>query len=169
MKPALPVGLSCIALVFAATALAEKKEMTVKIIDRQSHENHYTYFVPGYSTANADTNVNCFGTDATVNCTGPTLVTGTTVPPRSGSFDVEGATFSLRLPDGRVAVVNCESKFRERFAGPQGNRRSCRMPLVDEIQVEFSGDSAKLKWPVSIDGKKIESETYKILGVLDKK
>jgi hypothetical protein len=27
---------------------------------------------------------------------------------------------------------------------------------------------AKLKWPVSIDGKQIESETYKILGILDK-
>jgi hypothetical protein len=39
------------------------------------------------------------------------------------------------------------------------------MPLVDDIQVEFSGD----KWPVSIDGKKIESESYKILGVLDKR
>ena len=33
--------------------------MTVKIIDRQNHETHYTYFVPGYSTANANTNVNC--------------------------------------------------------------------------------------------------------------
>jgi len=42
------------------------------------------------------------------------------------------------------------------------------MPIVDHIQVEFSGNRAKLKWPVSIDGKKIESETYKILGVIDK-
>jgi hypothetical protein len=39
----------------------------------------------------------------------------------------------------------------------------------DEIQVEFSGDNAKLIWPVSIDGKKTQSETYKILGVVDKK
>ena len=42
------------------------------------------------------------------------------------------------------------------------------MPIVSSVKVEFSGDNAKLKWPVSIDGKKIESETYKILGVLDK-
>jgi hypothetical protein len=28
------------------------------------------------------------------------------------------------------------------------------------------GDKAKLQWSVSLDGKKIESETYKILGVL---
>jgi hypothetical protein len=34
--------------------------------------------------------------------------------------------------------------------------------------VEFSGDNAKLTWPVSIDGKKLQSETYKILGVVKK-
>ena len=42
------------------------------------------------------------------------------------------------------------------------------MPLVDDIQGEFDGDKAKLKWSVSIDGKKMESETYKILAVLPK-
>jgi hypothetical protein len=40
------------------------------------------------------------------------------------------------------------------------------MPLVDDVQAEFDGDKAKLKWPVSLDGKKLESETYKILAVL---
>lgn len=74
---------------------------------------------------------------------------------------------ALLLPDERVAVVNCDSKFAERFAG-RGNRRSCRYPLVDEITTEFKGDNAKLIWPVSLDGKKMESETYKILGVLPK-
>jgi hypothetical protein len=67
-----------------------------------------------------------------------------------------------------VAVVNCESKFAERFAGPRGNRRSCRVPLVDDIQAEFKGKNAKLIWVVSIDGKTLESETYKIIAVLDK-
>jgi len=28
--------------------------------------------------------------------------------------------------------------------------------------------NAKLIWPVSLDGKKMQSETYKILGILDK-
>jgi hypothetical protein len=46
--------------------------------------------------------------------------------------------------------------------------RSCRIPLATKIDAEFSGDKAKLRWPVSIDGKKWESETYKILAVLDK-
>jgi hypothetical protein len=43
------------------------------------------------------------------------------------------------------------------------------MPIVEDIEVEFSGGNAKLIWPVSIDGKKVESETYKILGVLKKR
>jgi hypothetical protein len=84
------------------------------------------------------------------------------------TFKVQGATFTLQLPDGRLAIVNCEGKFAEHMAGAAGNRRSCRMPLVDSIQVDFKGDNAKLIWPVSIDGKKMQSETYKILGVLDK-
>jgi hypothetical protein len=42
------------------------------------------------------------------------------------------------------------------------------MPIVDDIDVEFSKDNAKLIWPVSLDGKKMESETYKILGILNK-
>jgi hypothetical protein len=77
-----------------------------------------------------------------------------------------GATFSLLLPDGRVAVVNCASKYK--LKGDYINQRSCRMPLVDDIRVEFKGKNAKLIWPVSLDGKKFESETYKILAVLDK-
>ena len=87
-------------------------------------------------------------------------------PPRQVSFNVRGATFSLLLPDGRVAVVNCGSKLDWGMSGAVHPRRSCRMPLVDDIQAEFDGDKAKLKWSVSIDGKKMESETYEILGIL---
>ena len=42
------------------------------------------------------------------------------------------------------------------------------MPMVDNITAEFKGDKAKLIWPVSLDGKKTQSETYKVLAVLDK-
>lgn len=123
--------------------------------------------VPGGVFTESNSNANCFGVANSVNCAGSTTSTGTVTPPRQVSFSVRGATFSLLLPDRRVVVVNCESKFKERFAGPQGNRRSCRMPLVDEIQAGFDSDKAKLIWPVSIDGKKMESETYKILAVLN--
>lgn len=40
--------------------------------------------------------------------------------------------------------------------------------MVDNIQVDFHGDSVKLIWPVSLDGSKMQTETYKILGVFDK-
>jgi hypothetical protein len=45
--------------------------------------------------------------------------------------------------------------------------QSCRDPLVKEIEADFKGKDAKLKWPVSLDGKKFDSETYKILAVID--
>lgn len=84
------------------------------------------------------------------------------------TFSVSGATLTLQLPDGRIAVVNCASKFAEHFAGRVGNRRSCHVPLVDSFQADFKGDNAKLMWSVSLDGKKMQSETYKILAVFDK-
>jgi hypothetical protein len=158
----------CFSLAVLSVA-AEKKVISVKIIDRQDHDSTYTYFVPGYSTSNTNSTASCFGTDSNVNCAGSTRATTTSMPAHGGSFSVKGATFSLEMPDGRIAVVNCDSKFAEHFAGPAGNHRSCRTPLINELQVEFSGDSAKLMWPVSIDGKKMQSETYKILGVLDKR
>lgn len=140
--------------------------LDVKIVNRQDNETEYTYVVPGYSTSNENTNANCFSSVNYTNCNGSTRTTVSSMPSQQVSYRVRGATFSLQLRDGRVAVANCESKFAERFAGPQGNRRSCRIPLVDEVQAEFHGDKAKLSWPVSIDGKKMQSETYKILGVL---
>jgi hypothetical protein len=142
--------------------------LDVKIVDRQNNDTDYSYVVPGYSSSNSNTDVNCFGNVYNVNCNGTTRTTGSNTPARQVSYHVRGATFTLQLPDGRVAVVNCESKLAERFAGPQGNHRSCRMPLVDDIQAEFNGDKAKLIWSVSIDGKKMQSETYKVLAVLNK-
>ena len=153
-------------VVIFATAPAFSQKLDVKIVNRQNNETEYSYVVPGYSIANSNTNVSCFGNANNVNCNGSTRTSGSSTPAQGVSYHVRGATFSLQLPDGRVAVVNCESKFAEHFAGPRGNRRSCRLPLVDDIQAEFDGDKAKLKWSVSIDGKKMASETYKIIAVL---
>jgi hypothetical protein len=114
------------------------QKLDVKIIDRQDKEDSYEYAAVYNNVAVGKT------------------------------FKVHGATFTLQLPDGRLAIVNCESKFAEHMAGHAGNRRSCRMPVVDNIQADFKGGNAKLIWPVSIDGKKMDSETYKILGILDK-
>lgn len=138
MRKALALSLMIVG--FATLARAQK--LNVRIVNREDHDSSYDY-AGVYSIG------------------GSTTATATT-------FHVTGATLTLQLPDGRTAVVNCASKFAEHFAGPAGNRRSCHVPLVDDIQAEFHGDSAKLSWNVSIDGKKMASETYKILGVLGK-
>ena len=74
---------------------------------------------------------------------------------------VTGATLTLQLPDGRVAVVTCTDK--PQFNTPTG-KRSCRIPPGDEIEAEFKGDDAKLTWSVR-DNEKHQSETYKVLAV----
>ncbi len=153
-----------------ASALLHAQKMNVKIINRQSNETRYDYVVAGNATSTSNGNANCSGTSygnsASVNCSGSGVTNTQITPARAVSFSVTGATFQLLLADGRIAVVNCVSKFAERFAGPSGNHRSCRMPLVDDIQAEFKGKSAKLFWVVSLDGKKVDSETYTILAVL---
>jgi len=79
-------------------------------------------------------------------------------------YSVSGATLSLLLPDGRIVVVNCDS----RPLPGSTQQRSCREPLTDEIQAEFDQDNARLVWNASIDGKTMGVETYKILGILAK-
>jgi len=125
-------------LILMAAVYAGAQKLNVKIVDRQDKEDQYDYAAVYNNVAVGKT------------------------------FKVHGATFTLELPDGRLAVVNCESKFAEHMAGRVGNRRSCRTPIVDNIEVDFHGDNAKLTWPVSLDGKKMQSETYKILGILEK-
>jgi hypothetical protein len=130
--------LAAIGLLAVCACSLSAQKLLVKIVDRQDKEDSYDYAAVYNNVAVGK------------------------------SFKVYGATLTLELPDGRLAVVNCESKFAEHFAGRAGNRRSCRTPLVESIEVDFHGDSAKLTWPVSIDGKKMQTETYKILGILEK-
>ena len=160
------LAIAAFVLVCPLSALAQK--LNVKIVDRQEHDSSYTYFVPGYSSSNTNANANCSGYGSTVNCNGTSTTNTFNRPAQRGSFSVRGATFSLLLPDGRIAVVNCDIKFAEHFAGAAGNHRNCRQPLVDDIQADFHGNNAKLEWVVSLDGKKKQSETYKVLGILDK-
>ena len=159
--------LAIMGLILVCASSASAQNLDVKIVDRQDNETDYTYVVPGHFYSQANSNVNCNGTDSNVNCNGSTTTYGYSTPGHQVPYHVRGATFTLLLPDGRAAVVNCESKFAERFAGRAGNHRSCRMPLVDNIKAEFNGDKAKLIWVVSLDGKKMQSETYKVLAVMD--
>lgn len=162
-----PMRIASFGLVFCLFGIAtvtEAQKLNVVIVDRQTSDQNYSYVVPGHLLLRSTSSASVFGTGNPATGTATSTTTGSAMPPVQVSYDVRGATFTLRLPDGRLVIVNCESKYAPR--GDFINRRSCRMPLVNEIQAEFKGDKAKLFWPVSIDGKKSESETYKILGIL---
>lgn len=152
------------ALLLLCVSPLQAQKLSVKVVDRQDHDTDYSYVVPEHSFTNSNASATCSGQ----NCFASGNSATTTTPSEAVPFHVRGTTFSLLLPDGRVAVVNCDSKFAEHFAGPRGNHRSCKAPITDNIQADFHGDSAKLIWVVSLDGKKTDSETYKVLGILDK-
>lgn len=163
MKIKLPVLIG----VLVSTTLsysAERPKAKVKIIDRRNSETSYSYFVPEQASSNSNAEVSCYGSSGSVNCSGSERSSSTTVSAHSFGYAVQGATISLLLPDGRIAVVNCVSKYAPKF--DYINQRSCRIPLVDDIEAEFHGDKAKLFWSVSLDGKKMESETYKVVAVV---
>ena len=137
-------------LFFAFTISAFGQKLDVKIVERFTSETGYSNYAPGYSYVGAN--------NASVHAT--------YLPARTISYSVTGATFALLLPDGRVTIVNCVSKYK--LKADYVNKRSCRTPVVTNIKAEFKKDNAKLKWSVSLDGKKTQSETYKILGVFEK-
>jgi hypothetical protein len=147
----LKLAVATLILTFVGTAAAQK--MDVKIIDHQDKDTDYSYVVPGQFHAQSNAQVSCYSG----NCSVSSTTDGYSTPAQALPFHVRGATLALQLPDGRVAVVNCQSKFAERFAGVQGNHRDCRVPIVDDIDADFHGDKAKLEWIVSLDGRKRQS------------
>jgi len=118
-------------LIVACPASAFAQKFNVTIVDRQDNETDYTYTVPGSFSSHSNSYANCSVSDTNANCNGSTTTNGYTTPVHQVSYNVRGATFALQLPNGRVVIVNCESKFAEHFAGPAGNHRSCRKPLVE--------------------------------------
>jgi hypothetical protein len=151
-------------VVFALSSLGKSAATQgVIIIDRKDSGASYTYAVPGYSSTNGK--VDCSAASNVANCNASSSTVST--PSQQLTYQVRGATLSLRLSDGRIAIVNCNAKVNWTEMNTN-TYRSCRIPLVDKVEAEFDGDKVKLKWSVSIDGKKLQSETYKILAVLDK-
>ena len=74
--------ITVIGLTLVGVAAASAQKLDAKIIDRQDKEDGYDYAAVYNNVAVGK------------------------------SFKVHGATFTLQLPDGRLAIVNCESKFR---------------------------------------------------------
>ena len=157
----------------AVASLARKRVLNVTIVDRKNSDTLYTYVSPALATPAPAPDPNCAGpatratppsTSVNVHC-GATSSTKTAFRPSlERGYAVRGTTFTLKLPDGRHLVVNCQNTDVLGLDGTR--RRSCRTPLVDQITAEFDGENAKLIWPASDDGKKTESETYRILAIL---
>jgi hypothetical protein len=141
---------------------AQKLEATV--LYRQDSDVNYFAVIPGYtSAAIVENDPTCALDPDPAEC----APTHNQILSAQGevSYNVVGTTLSLLLPDGRVALVNCVSKYS--IKGNYLNRRNCMMPLVEHVQADISGKTARLKWPVGTEGKN-ESETYKVVALLDK-
>jgi hypothetical protein len=163
----------------AATRNGGRYILRVTVVDRRASESSYHYVTPTVATSTTNAYSNCSGRATTyvpttsyspidtrlyVNCAGQENTITEVRPSVEYGYTVAGATFTLLLPDGRRAVVNCNPKYA--FKGDYINRRSCRVPPQDDITAEFKEANAKLIWPVSIDGSKTQSETYKIVAIL---
>lgn len=151
-----------LAVIFSlfSTHSARAQKLDASVLYRQDSDVAYHAVIPGYSGPNADITGACTLDPDPANCPAPSRSNG------EPSYMVIGTTLSLGLPDGRIAVVNCVDRHSAK--GTYINRHSCGMPLVEHVGVEFSGQSAKLSWPVGSDGRKTESETYKVVAMLAK-
>lgn len=158
---AIAIAICCFAPL-VRPAFAQKLEATV--LYRQNSDTDYSALIPGYSNpASPD----CAAELGNEECYDRPHVIVTGSAPAPVSYYVVGTTLSLLLPDGRVAVVNCINKYS--YRNTYIARRNCGMPLVEHVEAKFRGKSARLEWPIGPDGKKTESETYKLVALLDKR
>lgn len=153
------LAICCLAS-YATAVFAQKLEATV--LYRQNSDNNYAALIPDSAGTVPDGLVDCAADIANPTCSGPAQPAA----PGQPALHVSGTTLSLLLPDGKVAVVNCLNRYS--FKGNYLNRRSCAMPLVEHVEADFNGQHARLKWLVSSESRKTESETYKVVALLDK-
>jgi hypothetical protein len=122
-----------------ALTAAAAPPVTVTVIDAFDVPRPIDYVVPGYKDSAA------------------------------GHFhDLTGSIVTLRLPDGRVALLNCEPyrHWYQQAAPSPGAENACLMPYRgNEISAAISGKKAKLSW-VGKEYKPVE-ETYRLVAVLD--
>lgn len=160
---------SCLAIGLAVASLATSvqsafaQKIEASVLYRQDSDNRYIAVVPGYSGPDADVTGACMLDPDPANC--PSL--DSSAERGEPTYMLVGTTLSLLLPDGKVALVNCVNRYSAK--GNYVNRRSCGMPMVEHVEAEFIGQSARLQWQVGTDGKKTETETYKLVAMLEKR
>jgi hypothetical protein len=147
---------AAIALTMSPAAFTQT--LLVHIVQRQDTKTELTAAIP------ADTKDDKSSTGDKKPAGADKSTASTDKGAKTTSYTVTGATLTLQLPDRRLVRVVCESKYALRF--DYINRRSCRTPPADEVTAEFNGDEAKLIWSVSLDNRKMQSETYTILDIV---
>jgi len=147
------------ALVLTMSPAAFAQTLLVHIVQRQDTKTELKAAIPDRADAKDDK-----GSSGDKKAAASDRGTASTDKgAQTRSLTVTGATLTLQLPDRRLVRVVCESKYALRF--DYINRRSCRTPPADEVTAEFNGDEAKLIWSVSLDNRKMQSETYTILNI----
>lgn len=153
------VAAALISSVFSIES-ARAQKLEASVLYRQDSDVAYHAVIPGYSGPNADVTGACTLDPDPANCPSASKSDG------EPNYTLIGTTLSLGLPDGRIALVNCLDRHSER--GNYIGRHTCGMPLSQHVGVEFNGNNAKLTWQAGPDGKKTESENYKVVAMLDK-
>ncbi len=162
-------GSLCVA---ALAIAASAQRLDVKVIDRRASETAYNYQVPARPAAASGANTDCnassssssSNSSSSANCSSSDPSTSDNPATIGPTYRVTGVTLALLLPDGKIAVVNCVTKNMLKF--DYINHRSCRIPSTNTIQADFSGKSVKLKWPASLDARKLRSETYHLVAFI---
>ena len=77
----LPLILSATFALSSLSSMGAEQKFDVTIVDRQNSQIAYSYVVPGQSNAVSNTNVDCSGAGAGVNCSGTTTSSRSTIPP----------------------------------------------------------------------------------------
>lgn len=147
-------------LLLCSFAFAEK--LNVKVIDHHVGEPGHTDFVPGSTSGKTNTSGDCGAYVSSASCSSSASGDSLYAPVHEIQGSLTDIIMTLLLPDGRKVIVGCEDHLRG-FA--KGNRHNCNNPMGDDLVANFSGNKAKLTWPVGFDGK-MESETFIILQTL---
>lgn len=162
--PWMALGLVALSLAFSVrSAFAQK--LDVSVLYRQDSDSRYVAVIPGYTGPESDITGACMLDPDPANCPKIDATASNDKP----SYLLIGTTLSLQLPDGRVALVNCQNQNRYSSKGIPNNRHTCGMPMVQHVQAEFAGQNAKLEWPIGADGRKTETEMYKVVAMLEKR
>ncbi|HEX2713333.1 MAG TPA: hypothetical protein VHM88_14130 [Candidatus Acidoferrales bacterium] len=151
-----------VALLLALPVGAKKLKVPVRIVEQRESGQEFVISYPGYQSAN------CTGSayGSQTYAVGQANCYGMSMPGGQRNYTVRGYALTLLLPDQRMVVVTCEKKTNW-TEWSMNWYRSCRHPTTTTLDAEFNGDKAKLEWSVSLDGSKKQSETYKIVAILE--